>query len=116
MGQAVDFTPARFSVDALTSGPSTTSLPSTSSSAAAAAYRSRSIITSTGQYVIIWNMAKVLSGHPFEYQIRKYADTVVADSFKFGQADRSILVTLPHQVTLTSKKALSKPSPRVFKQ
>jgi hypothetical protein len=66
----------------------------------------RSIITSTGPYVITWNLRRVKQGHLHDYQMRRYEDTVVADNFRFGQ-DRSIVVTLPHHVTMISKKSLA---------
>lgn len=69
----------------------------------------RSIITSTGPYVITWNLRRVKAGHVHDYQIRKYEDTVVADNFRYGQ-DRSIVVTLPNHVTMLSKRSLSTPS------
>lgn len=88
LGGPVSFTPARFST-----GQS----------------EERSIITSTGPYVITWNLRRVKAGHLYDYQIRKYEDTVVADNFRYGQ-DRSIVVTLPHHVTMLSKRSLSTPS------
>lgn len=90
MGSAPSFTPARFST-----GQS----------------EERAIITSSGPYVITWNLRRVKQGHLHDYQIKKYEDTVVADNFRYGQ-DRSIVVTLPENVTLISKKSLSCPSPR----
>ncbi|KAG0256530.1 hypothetical protein BG011_004452 [Mortierella polycephala] len=64
----------------------------------------KAIVTSTGPYVITWNLRRVCLGH-YEYQIKKYADNVVADNFKYGQ-DRSIFVTLPDDVTSLQKKNL----------
>lgn len=92
MGSAVNFTPARFS---------------TGSS------EERSIITSTGPYVITWNLRRVKQGKLSEYQIKKYEDTVVADNFRFGQ-DRNIVVTLPDNVTMISAKSLATPTPSLF--
>ncbi|KAK3812500.1 MAG: cytoplasm protein [Linnemannia elongata] len=65
----------------------------------------KTIVTSTGPYVITWNFRRVKNGH-YEYQIKQYADNVVADNFKFGQ-DRSIVVALPHDVTAVAKRNLS---------
>lgn len=65
----------------------------------------KTIVTSTGPYVITWNFRRVKNGH-YEYQIKQYADNVVADNFKFGQ-DRSIIVALPHDVTAVAKRYLS---------
>ena len=90
MGSAPSFTPARFST-----GQS----------------EERAIITSSGPYVITWNLRRVKQGHLYDYQIKKYEDTVVADNFRYGQ-DRSIVVTLPENVTMISKKSLACPSPK----
>ena len=90
MGSAPSFTPARFST-----GQS----------------EERAIITSSGPYVITWNLRRVKQGHLYDYQIKKYEDVVVADNFRYGQ-DRSIVVTLPENVTMISKKSLACPSPK----
>lgn len=48
------------------------------------------IITSTGQYVIAWDFAKVKKGKHDQYEIKKYEDHVVQDNFKFGD-DKEIV-------------------------
>lgn len=73
----------------------------------------RAIITSTGPFVVTWNLRRVKLGHLYDYQLRRYDAPVVADNFSFGH-DRSILVTLPNHVTLLSKKALQAPTPSAF--
>ncbi|KAJ1973463.1 Vacuolar import and degradation protein 27 [Dimargaris xerosporica] len=88
MGAAVAFTPAHFNT-----GPGD---------------REKKIVTSTGPYVISWNFRRVLQGHRYDYQIKKYADRVVADNFRFGQ-DRAIVVALPQDVTMVTKKQLGTP-------
>jgi hypothetical protein len=70
----------------------------------------RAIITSTGPFVVTWNLRRIKLGHLYDYQLRRYDAPVVADNFSFGQ-DRSILVTLPQHVTLLSKKGLQSPTP-----
>ncbi|KAF9581509.1 hypothetical protein BGW38_001443 [Lunasporangiospora selenospora] len=62
----------------------------------------KTIVTSTGPYVITWNFRRVKLGYK-DYQIKQYDDNVVADNFKYGQ-DRSIIVALPHDVTSVQKK------------
>ena len=69
----------------------------------------KTIITSTGPYVITWNFRRVKAGHLYDYQIKKYAEEVVADSFKFGQ-DRSIIVALPSDVQMIHKSNLQTPT------
>lgn len=92
MGAMVSFTPARFSTgDA----------------------EERAIITSTGPFVVTWNLRRVRQGHLYDYQIKRYGDRVVADSFRYG-ADRSIVVTLPHHVTMVSKSSLQAASPKAL--
>ncbi|PJF18650.1 hypothetical protein PSACC_01535 [Paramicrosporidium saccamoebae] len=93
MGTPISFTPARFST-----GQS----------------EERAIITSTGPYVITWNLRRVKQGAMYEYQIRKYQEDVVADNFRYGQ-DRNIVVTLPNHVTMISKQSLATPSASLFK-
>lgn len=92
MGSQVSFTTARFSTGSA---------------------EERSIITSTGPFVITWNLRRVKQGKLFDYQIKRYEDTVVADNFRYGQ-DRNIVVTLPDHVTMISKKSLSAPTPSAF--
>ena len=48
------------------------------------------IVTSSGQFVIAWDFAKVKKGHISQYEIKKYEDHVVQDSFKFGD-DKQIV-------------------------
>jgi len=69
----------------------------------------KTIVTSTGPFVITWNFRRVKQGKIFDYQIKRYADKVVADDFKFGE-ENSIVVALPHDVTLTKKSNLKPPS------
>lgn len=48
------------------------------------------IVTSSGQYVIAWDFAKVKKGKLDQYEIKKYEDHVVQDNFKFGD-DKEIV-------------------------
>ncbi|CAG8601772.1 19759_t:CDS:10 [Dentiscutata erythropus] len=93
MDKPVNFTPARFN----------TGLDE----------REKTIVTSTGPFVITWNFRRVKQGKLDEYQIKRYADDIVADNFKFGQ-DRSIVVTFPHDVTMAKKTQLSTPTKAVL--
>lgn len=94
IGDRIVFTPAHFS-------------------AAEAAGRTPTIVSSTGPYIIIWDLQKVLQGKLYDYQIRKYMDTVVAGDFKYGH-DQSIVVALPHHVTVAKKQSLVRPSAKTF--
>jgi hypothetical protein len=53
------------------------------------------IVTSTGQFVIAWDFAKVKKGFLDRYEIKKYDDHVVQDSFKFGD-DKEIVSQLSY--------------------
>ncbi|KAH6566409.1 hypothetical protein BASA60_009488 [Batrachochytrium salamandrivorans] len=91
MGENISFTPARFNTgDSL----------------------EKTIITSTGPYVITWNFRQVKlsrgSKQP-EYTIKKYSENVVADNFKYG-GDRSIIVALDQNVEMVSQRALQTPT------
>ncbi|KAJ1895458.1 Vacuolar import and degradation protein 27, partial [Kickxella alabastrina] len=71
----------------------------------------RTIVTSTGPFVITWNLHKALKkgGSGDAYQIKQYKDTVVADNFRFGQ-DRSIVVALPDDVQTVRRSQMAKPT------
>ncbi|ORY06086.1 Vid27 family protein [Basidiobolus meristosporus CBS 931.73] len=88
MNEPVAFTPAKFNTSE--------------------AEDERTIVTSTGPYVITWNFRRVKQGRLDDYQIKRYTDTVVADNFKFGE-DRNIVVALPQDVTMVKKKTLKSP-------
>mmetsp|Transcript_10168 Transcript_10168/g.25514 ORF Transcript_10168/g.25514 Transcript_10168/m.25514 type:complete len:694 (-) Transcript_10168:128-2209(-) len=60
----------------------------------------KAIVTSTGPFIITWNLRKVKAGATDAYVIREYADRVVADEFAYDN-DR-IVVTLPNDVTLNT--------------
>lgn len=73
--QPLSFTPARFNT-----GPDA---------------KETSIVTSSGSFVVTWNFQKVKQGKLDVYQIKKYAEVVKADNFKFG-SDKNVIVALPH--------------------
>ena len=75
INEEISFTPAKFSTDSL----------------------EEMVVTSTGHYVVSWNLRDVLKGKLYAYTIKKYGDKVVADSFGFGD-NNSIIVMLPDDV------------------
>ncbi|PVU91440.1 hypothetical protein BB559_004130 [Furculomyces boomerangus] len=97
MGTAASFTPARFNTSSGHDG--------------TGSHRGeRTIVTSSGSFVIIWNLRKVLAtGRGDLYHIKQYSDTVIADNFTFGE-DQNIVVTMPNDVTIVEKKNMAKPS------
>ncbi|KAJ1966103.1 Vacuolar import and degradation protein 27 [Dipsacomyces acuminosporus] len=92
MGAPVAFTPARFNQSP--DGNRT----------------EKTIVTSTGPFVITWNLRRALgTGRGDAYHIKQYPDLVVADNFRFGQ-DRSIVVALPNDVQTVRRSQLAKPT------
>lgn len=57
-----------------------------------------SIITSTGQYLIVWNFTSVKKHRYFDYKIKPLEETVVGNEFKYG-TDTSAVVTMPSRPT-----------------
>jgi len=68
-----------------------------------------SIITSTGPFIVTWSMKKVLAGRKDPYSIKRYAEEVKADNFKFG-SDKNLIIALPNEVNMFAKKSLQKPT------
>eukprot|EP01113_Clastostelium_recurvatum_P039615 TRINITY_DN6064_c0_g1_i1.p1 TRINITY_DN6064_c0_g1~~TRINITY_DN6064_c0_g1_i1.p1 ORF type:complete len:831 (-),score=183.37 TRINITY_DN6064_c0_g1_i1:11-2503(-) len=91
MGGRIDFTPAHFNTT--TEG---------------GAQEERSIVTSTGPFLISWNFRKVKQNKLDEYQIKRYEHDIVADQFKFGE-DRNIIVAMSDDVVMAKKVPVSTP-------
>lgn len=89
MGHKISFTPAKFNQGE--------------------GQEENAIVTSTGQFVIAWDFAKVKKGHLDKYEIKKYEDHVVQDNFKFGD-DKQIIVALNNNVLAINKRNLKKPT------
>lgn len=89
MDSAVSFTPARFNTGVNES--------------------EKTIVTSTGKYVVTWNFRRLKQGRTDDYSIKQYDSRVVADNFKYG-ADKNIIVALEHNVIMANKKDLAKVS------
>ncbi|KAI9886576.1 MAG: Trehalose-6-P synthase/phosphatase complex synthase subunit [Watsoniomyces obsoletus] len=88
-GAALAFTPARFN----------TGVDSNETS----------IITATGPFIVTWNLKKVLQGRKDPYTIKRYAEEVKADNFKFG-SDRDVIVALPNEVNMVAKRTFKRPT------
>ncbi|KAI0032040.1 VID27 cytoplasmic protein [Vararia minispora EC-137] len=89
MNHTVAFTPARFNIGE--------------------GQEENAIVTSTGQFVVAWDFAKVKKGQTDRYEIKKYEDLVVQDNFRFGD-DKEIVVALQNNVLSLNKKQLRKPT------
>jgi len=68
-----------------------------------------SIITATGPFIVTWNMRKVLKGIRPPYTIKRYAEEVMADDFKYG-TDKNVIVALPNEVNMVKKHEFKKPT------
>ncbi|KAF8461022.1 VID27 cytoplasmic protein-domain-containing protein [Kalaharituber pfeilii] len=68
-----------------------------------------SIVTSTGPFMITWNLKKVLRGNKTPYTIKRYDEEVKADNFRFG-SDKNVIVALPNEVNMISKQTFKKPT------
>jgi len=68
-----------------------------------------SIVTATGPFIITWNMKKVLAGRKDPYTIKRYAEEVMADDFKYG-SDKNVIVALPNEVNMVAKQSFKKPT------
>ena len=70
----------------------------------------KSIVTSTGPFVVSWSMNQVVVKNKLDkYRIRKYQDTVKADNFKFG-TDKNVIVALPNDVSMVDKQSFRAPT------
>ncbi|KAF1979654.1 vacuolar import and degradation protein-like protein [Bimuria novae-zelandiae CBS 107.79] len=67
------------------------------------------IITATGPFIVTWSLKKVLANRRDPYSIKRYAEEVKADNFKFG-SDKGIIVALPNEVDMVAKRALQRPT------
>ncbi|CAK4032188.1 Vacuolar import and degradation 27 [Lecanosticta acicola] len=67
------------------------------------------VITATGPFIITWSLKKVLAGRKDPYSIKRYAEQVKADNFRFG-SDKNIVVALPNDVDMVARRALQRPT------
>ncbi|PQE24600.1 hypothetical protein CJF31_00011262 [Rutstroemia sp. NJR-2017a BVV2] len=68
-----------------------------------------SIISATGPFIVTWNMKKVLRGSKDPYTIKRYAEEVKADNFKYG-SDKNVIVALPNEVNMVAKQSFKVPT------
>eukprot|EP00727_Mastigamoeba_balamuthi_P002059 m51a1_g11850 hypothetical protein (830) ;mRNA; r:485875-488973 len=84
IGGSVSFTPAKFNT------------------VAGGGDKERAIVTSTGEFLVTWNFNKVKENVLDQYQINQVSGTVVADQFRFGDAD-TVVVAMPDNVAIAKK-------------
>jgi len=54
-------------------------------------------------------MKKVLRGAKDPYSIKRYAEEVKADNFKYG-SDKNVIIALPNEVNMVAKQSFKKPT------
>lgn len=67
------------------------------------------IITSTGQFMITWNLRRVIAGKKDPYTLKRYSEEVKADNFRFG-SDKNVIVALPNEVNMVGRQAFKRPT------
>ena len=63
------------------------------------------IITSLGEYIIIWNYNDIRKGKIANYKIKKVNDLVIDNDFKFGKGNK-IIITMPTKVRIQNQKKI----------
>lgn len=66
-----------------------------------------SIITATGPFIITWSLKKIIAGRKDPYTIKRYAEDVMADNFRFD-SDKNVIVALPNEVNMVAKRSFQK--------
>ena len=61
------------------------------------------IITSLGEYIIIWNYNDIRKGKISSYKIRKVNDLVIDNDFKFGKGNK-IVIAMPTKIRIQNQK------------
>lgn len=68
-----------------------------------------SIITSTGPFMITWNLRRTIAGRPNPYAIKRYSEEVKADNFRFG-SDKNVIVAFPNEVDMVGRQTFKRPT------
>lgn len=63
----------------------------------------KSIVTSTGPFLVTWNFRAVKLGRLNSYNITRFRDNIVADDFAFGDEGR-IVMSLPNDVSVVTRR------------
>ena len=63
------------------------------------------IITSLGEYIIIWNYNDIRKGKISSYKIRKVNDLVIDNDFKFGKGNK-IVIAMPTKIRIQNQKKI----------
>lgn len=75
--------------------------------------KEHTIVSSSGPYVITWNMAHLLRGDRTPYLIKRYAANVADDNFKFG-SDKNVIIALEDDVGMDDRRTFRRPNRQNF--
>ena len=64
------------------------------------------IITSLGEYVIVWNYNDIRKGKIVNYKIKKVNDLVIDNYFKVGGNGKKIIIAMPTKLRIKKKKKI----------
>lgn len=67
------------------------------------------IITSTGPFMVTWNLRGIMTGRSNPYCIKRYAEEVTADNFRFG-SDNDVIMASLNQVAMVGSRTFKKPT------
>jgi len=68
----------------------------------------RSIITSTGPYMITWNLRRLKLNHDDSYRIRRCDDTIISENFRYNE-NKNIVFTSPNNVAMVTEGTFKSP-------
>jgi len=68
----------------------------------------RSIITSTGPYMITWNLRRLKLNHDDSYRIRHCNDTIISENFRYNE-NKNIVFTSPNNVAMVTEGTFKSP-------
>jgi len=68
----------------------------------------RSIVTSTGPYMITWNLRRLKLNHDDSYRIRRCDDTIVSEYFRYNE-NKNIVFTSPNNVAMVTERTFKSP-------
>ena len=63
------------------------------------------IITSLGEYIIIWNYNDIRKGKIANYKIKKVNDLVIDNYFKVGKGNK-IIIAMPNTIRIQKQKKI----------
>ena len=63
------------------------------------------IITSLGEYIIIWNYNDIRKGKITNYKIKKVNDLVIENYFKAGNGNQ-IIIAMPNKIRIQNQKKI----------